>query len=131
MCNLGFISFSGLRELSFFDYLIIFSVPRFSTGLLPFMFSYPRESGTGKFYAENMKRNDFILSLFFVMIPVVFSGPFYILYIIISIVVSYFVGRWSKKMIGGYTGDVIGFTIELNTLILILISSINFRVINA
>lgn len=105
--------------------------------IMPLFYSYPRESGTGKFFVRNVTARTvcfaFILvavsavGVYFstmprhgwvnnaVMFAVVYGGAF-----CLALLAAAAVGAWSQKKIGGITGDVIGFTIETIHLLLAL-----------
>lgn len=94
---------------------------RFSVLLLPLLFSYPRESGTGKFFVEKGGAGVFLAGALFTL---GFTLPFGLIYLVIpavSLVTTFLTGLWSKKMIGGITGDTIGFAIEVNHMSLALL----------
>lgn len=130
--------YTCLPLLTATDLILTFSFARLSILWLPLFFSYPRESGTGKFFVENVNIITVLAATFItigIMIFILFLqfpldikqihsiSPF-ILYpglLVISIFFALLVGMWSKQKIGGITGDTMGFTIECSQIIQFLI----------
>lgn len=119
--------FTSIPFLRPVDFVMIHTLTRFQVLLLPLLFSYPRENGTGKFFAASVTLKTFIGALIFtiiVMAAMYFIDisflPIFSAFLLISLVISWFIGLWSKKKISGITGDVIGFTIETTHLVLVL-----------
>jgi len=110
--------YSCIPHFKLMHYILIFTFSRCSIILLPLIFSYPRESGTGKFFAENVDYFVLIKSLFWTCIPVVYFSYYNFIFLAGTFVIAFIIGLWSKKMIQGFTGDVIGFTVESNILLL-------------
>jgi adenosylcobinamide-GDP ribazoletransferase len=102
------------------DIILIHTFSRFNITLMPLVCSYPRKSGIGQFFVENVNKYIFAIevSLFLIILSVLNTS--YFKYLFLSFLVSLIIGKWSNKMIGGITGDTIGFTVEATNLILIL-----------
>jgi adenosylcobinamide-GDP ribazoletransferase len=134
--------FSALPHLEPLDHVIIHTYGRLAIILLPLLFAYPGESGTGKFFADHVKAKTLAIAVIITAIIIVLtclSGskakpavlilsraallPF-------SFLLSLSIGFWSKRKINGISGDILGFTIEANHLLLVLLiplgSYINF-----
>jgi adenosylcobinamide-GDP ribazoletransferase len=114
------IAFTTLPYMQWLDLIVIHGLARYAIILQPLIFSYPRQSGTGKFFVENTKKSAFIIELILIAAALWFLNPSYLVCLGISLVVSLCVGAWSKRMIGGITGDTTGFTIEAVHLLLLL-----------
>ncbi len=127
--------FAALPRLNPAHHVMIHTFSRLGILLMPLLFSYPRESGTGKFFVENMNKKIFLFSvtltigisalLYFAafhgtdsasasLIPITFA------FLPASLVIASLIGKWSQKKIGGITGDVLGCAIEASNLLLIL-----------
>ena len=119
------IAFTTLPYIQWLDLVVIHGLARFAITLQPLIFSYPRQSGTGKFFVENSKTSVFIIEFFLITAALWVVNPAYLVCLGLSLVVSLGVGAWSKRMIGGITGDTTGFTIEIIHLVLLLIWTIN------
>lgn len=133
-----FLFYTGLPFLTTTELILTFSFSRMSILWLPLFFSYPRESGTGKFFVENVNLITVLAATFItigIMIFVlVFQFPFdikqiysispFILFpglLVISILFALLIGIWSKRKIDGITGDIMGFIIESSQIIQFLI----------
>lgn len=117
----GLLFFSALPQISFEGFILIFTLSRYNTIIMPLVFSYPRESGTGKFFVENVNIKVFMTATALALIPILIFNIVYIRYMIVSLVIALLSGLWAKKMIGGITGDVLGFTMEVTNLILLIL----------
>jgi adenosylcobinamide-GDP ribazoletransferase len=130
--------FSSIPMLGPKDLIIIHTYLRTAILLMPLLFSYPRGSGTGKFLVDHVKDKTALLAiiltlmitaaLYFIDIPgsqwtvnkrlqILLYGAF----LLVSFFVAWLIGLWSKKKIGGITGDIMGFTIETTHLLLVLL----------
>jgi adenosylcobinamide-GDP ribazoletransferase len=128
-----FLLFSIIPRLEPWDYIIIHTYTRLSILLQPLIFSYPRESGTGKFFVDHINGKIFstamVLSLLITAAAVYFlneissesTALIWGLLLLTAFLCSLLIGIYSKKKISGITGDILGFTIEINHLILALL----------
>lgn len=112
------------------DYVFLHMFTRFQVLVPAFFFTYPRESGTGKFFVEQVKPWRLAMALGVVVgvgavvyITVTTSGTPFIIYgigFILVVVSAFMIGWWAQRKIGGVTGDVLGFSIEFSHLLLVL-----------
>lgn len=137
--------FSSIPMLGPKDHIIIHTYLRTAILLMPLLFTYPRESGTGKFFVDHVKDKTALLAiiltlmitaaLYFIDIPgsqwtvskrlqILVYGAF----LLVSFFVSWLIGLWSKKKIGGITGDIVGFTIETTHLFLVLLIVLTYKI---
>lgn len=108
-------------------YLILTVMPAFGRwSVLPmgFLFKYARtEGGTGKAFAEHIKLKEFIIGTVLSLIIVIsLLGVKGFLMITVVFIVTLLIGRYSEGKINGITGDVFGATIEINELIILILS---------
>jgi cobalamin synthase len=111
---------------------MIHTYTRMAILLMPLLFSYPRKSGTGKFFADHVNGKTFSAALTITLVitavtcfinktntvtVVLFRGALLLAALLISVPI----GLRSKKKINGITGDILGFTIETTHLILALL----------
>jgi cobalamin 5'-phosphate synthase/cobalamin synthase len=113
------------------DHVMIHTYSRMAIVLMPLFFSYPRESGTGKFFADHVNGKTFsaalIITLVIMVVIYFINGTESVTVALIrgalllaALLISGLIGFWSKKKINGITGDILGFTIETIHLILAL-----------
>jgi adenosylcobinamide-GDP ribazoletransferase len=123
--------FSIIPHLEPEDHVMIHTYTRLAILLMPLLFSYPRESGTGKFFADHVNGKTFsaAIAVTLVIIAVTYfiketDGMIVVLVrgalLLAALLISGLIGIWSKKKINGITGDILGFTIETIHLILAL-----------
>lgn len=124
--------FSIIPYLQPEDHVMIHTYTRMAILLMPLLFSYPRESGTGKFFADHV--NGKIFSAAIAVTLVITAVTYFIngtnsvtvalvraALLLAALLISGLIGIWSKKKINGITGDILGFTIETIHLILALL----------
>jgi adenosylcobinamide-GDP ribazoletransferase len=114
------------------DHVMIHTYTRMAILLMPLLFSYPRKSGTGKFFAEHVNGKTFSAAITITLViialtclinktntmtVILFRGAL----LLAALLISGLIGMWSKKKINGITGDILGFTIETTHLILALL----------
>ncbi|MBS4535496.1 adenosylcobinamide-GDP ribazoletransferase [Clostridium sp. D2Q-14] len=86
---------------------------------------YAREGlGLGKGIVENCDIKEFIYAIVFTLIlAIILNNQIYVLISILTTFISiYFISKYIKNKLGGFTGDTIGFTIEISQSVFILIS---------
>lgn len=93
---------------------------------------YAREDkGLGKGIVENCGVRELLYSIVITLLLVIIFSPE--LYLLISILITftaiYFISRYIKDKLGGFTGDSIGFSVEISQSIFILTSYILGRII--
>lgn len=114
------------------DHVMIHTYTRLAILLMPLLFSYPRERGTGKFFVDHVDGKIFGASITITL--VIMAVTFFIngtssltvalvrgVFLLTALLISVVIGIWSKKKINGITGDILGFTIETIHLILALL----------
>ncbi|MBI3585064.1 MAG: adenosylcobinamide-GDP ribazoletransferase [Nitrospinae bacterium] len=108
-------------------YLVLIIMPvigRWSVLPMGLFFKYARiEGGTGKIFAESIRLKELIIGTIIVLsiiIPLFRLNGFLMLAAIF--IVTLLIGRYSKRKIDGITGDVFGATIEINELIILILS---------
>jgi len=124
------ILFTSLRGQAIHLMVITHASSRFSVLLLPLLFSYPRESGTAKFFVDNAGTGVFLGGM---VITLGITLPFGIIYLAIPalcLTVAVLTGFWSEKKIGGITGDTMGFVIEVNHMATALLLANKLLIIN-
>jgi adenosylcobinamide-GDP ribazoletransferase len=113
------------------DHVMIHTYSRLAILLMPLLFFYPRESGTGKFFADYVNGKTFsaaiAVTLLIIALTCFINGTDSVTVALIrgalllaALLISGLIGVWSKKKINGITGDILGFTIETIHLILTL-----------
>jgi cobalamin 5'-phosphate synthase/cobalamin synthase len=124
--------FSIIPYLEPKDHVMIHTYTRLAILLMPLLFSYPRESGTGKFFTDHVKGKTFSAAI---TVTLVIMAMIYFIngtgsvtaalvrgaLLLAALFISLVIGVWSKKKINGITGDILGFTIETTHLILALL----------
>jgi adenosylcobinamide-GDP ribazoletransferase len=124
--------FTVIPRLEPKDHVMIHTYSRLAILLMPLLFSYPRERGTGKFFANHVDGKIFSASITITL--VIMAVTFFIngtgsvsvalvrgVFLLTALLISLVIGIWSKKKINGITGDILGFTIETIHLILALL----------
>jgi len=132
------ICYGGFPYLYLSDFIIIHTYSRFSILLLPLLFSYPRESGTGKFFVDHVTwktlLTGFLITALITIgmnfIPASPLRAYYPILALLSVAVALLTGYWSKKKIGGITGDVLGFVIEINHILFIITILFTYKKFN-
>jgi adenosylcobinamide-GDP ribazoletransferase len=129
--------FSIIPSLSVSDHVMLHTLTRFQVLLPALFFSYPRESGTGKFFVQHIDTKKTAVA--FLLVLVIAGGlkmsnglswqymSRYVICLIVAVVMGLIVAGMAQKKIGGITGDVLGFSIELNHMVLPLTILIAYR----
>lgn len=113
----------GYGGLSSFDIIVTHMSGRTAILCLPLFFTYPRCSGTGKFFVDHVvgRTAAGALGLWCLIAGVLIVLPQSPLHqriitalttLGVSLATALAAGWWSKRKIGGITGDVLGFAIE-------------------
>ena len=110
-------------------YFVLITMPvigRWSVLPMGLFFKYARiEGGTGKIFAESIRLKELIIGTIMalaIIIPLFRLKGFLMLAVIF--IVTLLIGRYSKRKINGITGDVFGATIEINELIILILSQL-------
>jgi len=125
---------NAIPDLDLLDFVSIHMLARWAILPIPLIFSYPRESGTGKFFAENINLKTLFAAI---LITLVIMGVVFFLHnderitilliwgalTFMTFLIATGIGWWSKHKINGVTGDVLGFTIEVLHVVLALLIS--------
>ncbi|MBI5187715.1 MAG: adenosylcobinamide-GDP ribazoletransferase [Nitrospirae bacterium] len=92
------------------------------------LFRYARlEGGTGKAFAEAIKIKEFVTgTILCLFIVVLLLGVMGFLMLAGIFIVTLIIGWYSKRRIGGITGDVFGAAIEINELMTLILSLVLF-----
>lgn len=113
---------STLPYLAVADFIIIHTLIRLGILFPALIFSYARESGTGKFFVEHIDIKTVTGAI--VLTGVIITGTFYLTglqpgrligygaALMISVLLPLIIAWWSTGKIGGITGDVMGFALE-------------------
>ncbi len=131
---------SALPYLAPLDHIALHVFSRTAIILMPLFYPYPRESGTGRFFAENVSPRTFVGASFLAMLlvagtlflgipgsgKILGSGNYWSIWVYmgllsIAFLTAFSIGHWANRKIGGITGDVLGFTLETIHLLLVLI----------
>ncbi len=104
--------------------ILIFCISRWGIIWLGLISLYPRESGTGKFFVENVTKNKLLFGLFISIGFAIWLGWHNLILILFILIYGWLISIWSKNKIGGITGDVLGFFIESSSLLSLLILSL-------
>jgi adenosylcobinamide-GDP ribazoletransferase len=104
--------------------ILIFTISRLGSIWLGLISSYPRESGTGKFFVENIKSSHLVFGLILSLGLAFWQGLLNLVLIPFIIVYAWLISTWAKNKISGITGDVLGFYIESSSLLSLLILSL-------
>lgn len=105
--------------------LALIAMPMISRWLqVPFtnMLSYARQDGMGKAFVEGVKGRQVGIATIFTALALIFFFKFNSTLIIgLMAIVTYLIGLYFKKILGGITGDVIGAVSEVNEVLFLLI----------
>ena len=104
--------------------ILIHCLSRWGIIYLALISDYPRESGTGKFFIENVKTSQLVFGFFINLGLIFWLGWYNLLLIVFIFLYGWLVSILSKRKIGGITGDVLGFFIESSSLLSLLIISL-------
>lgn len=125
-CGIWFlVLYSSLEYLRPEDFVLLHMSNRAAILWMPLFFSYPRESGTGKFFVENRRKGTVTVSM--ALLAVIATVFFYkqplvpLAVVFVSFAAVLLTGLWSRRKIGGITGDVLGFAIEATHMLLALV----------
>jgi adenosylcobinamide-GDP ribazoletransferase len=115
----------GVKEKFFNQTLLIFPViGRYAMVILGTTLPYAKENGIGKSFVTNEK-SALILSSLFVLIVLVANKFIWGMFIFILVLIfNYFIGFFIKRKLYGITGDVFGFTCEINEVFTLLLMNI-------
>lgn len=132
---LGTKIFITLDLLSALDNQLIFALTIISSHTLSrmtaisviFFQSYARDEtdqSKAKPVATGVNKSDFMLALLFSALPfsflILYTDLWYLLIIIVLLAMTSYLMRYFKKWIGGYTGDCLGATQQVNEVIFLL-----------
>jgi len=116
--------FTSVGSLSISTWILIPLLARTNILLFPLLFSYGSHQGTGKFFFAAPNRILLSSALVIpVMVTVMVDLSHYKL-VLFAYTTALLIGWWSTRKIGGITGDVLGFIIEVSQVLLILMVAI-------
>ena len=105
--------------------LVLIAMPMMSRWLqAPFtnLFPYARQNGMGKAFTEGVRGRQVGIATIVTALFLIFIFKFNAILIMgLMAIVSYLIGLYFKKILGGITGDVIGAVSEVNEVMFILI----------
>ncbi len=88
------------------------------TNMLP----YARQNGMGKAFVEGVRGREAGIATIFAALVLIFLFKFNaVLIMVLMAIVTYIMGIYFKKILGGITGDVIGAVSEINEVMFLLI----------
>ncbi|MCZ2102170.1 MAG: adenosylcobinamide-GDP ribazoletransferase [Chitinophagales bacterium] len=124
------LKFSTLVELGKSDIWFCIStiilantLSRFAAVFVTFTEKYVREDELSKAkpIAKKLSTSDFIISsLWLIPAFLLFKNPMYLLVLIPVFLMTIYLKRYFKKWIGGYTGDCLGATQQINEVVILL-----------
>lgn len=105
--------------------LIMITMPMMSRWLqvvFTNMYSYARQDGMGKAFVEGVRGRQAWIATIFTALVLIFLFKFNaILIMVLMAIVTYLMGIYFKKTLGGITGDVIGAVSEVSEVMFLLI----------
>ncbi len=105
--------------------LVLIAMPVMSRWLqAPFtnMLPYARQNGMGKAFVEGVRGREAGIATIFAALVLIFLFKFNaVLIMVLMAIVTYIMGIYFKKILGGITGDVIGAVSEINEVMFLLI----------
>ena len=123
LCWFGWM-FAFLPLILWQQLILILCISRWGVIWLGLISSYPRESGTGKFFVDNVTKSMLLPGLIINIGLGIWLGWLNLILIIFILFYGWLVSKWSEKKIAGITGDVLGFFIESSSLLSLLILSL-------
>ncbi len=135
--RVGALGVVGVIMLIMIKYLSLNSVPFASKNLIMItmpmmsrwlqvvftnMYSYARQDGMGKAFVEGVRGRQAWIATIFTALVLIFLFKFNAILIMgLMAIVTYLIGLYFKKILGGITGDVIGALSEVNEVMFLLI----------
>lgn len=111
------------KDVSFVLFISVYCISRITSGIITINFPQSKDSGLQKNFTEDSKNkivNIVLVGLLFWFMVV--NNVKFDVFVLISIVVFYsWLYRFSKKLIGGLAGDLIGFSLTIFELILLIL----------
>jgi len=96
---------------------VILMLSRFNAVLAIYFFPYIRKEGMSTLAKQEFTKTQLIISTLFVLAVVLFSGS--CLLLAFSLLILLLVKRFFIKRLGGFSGDIYGFLIEVTELVLL------------
>lgn len=111
------------KDVSLVLFVSVYCISRITSGIITVNFPQSKDSGLQKNFTEdsNVKIVNFVLVALLILFMIINSIKFDVL-VLMSIIVFYsWLYRFSKKLIGGLAGDLIGFSLTIFELILLVV----------
>ena len=96
---------------------VILMLSRFNAVLAIYLFPYIRKEGMSTLAKQEFTKRQLIISTLFVLAVVLFSGSWLLL--AFSLLTLLLIKRFFIKRLGGFSGDIYGFLIEVTELVLL------------
>jgi adenosylcobinamide-GDP ribazoletransferase len=82
---------------------------------------YVREEGLGKVFADNCRGLTVVIAVLLPLLVSLIIAPYYMLAVVLAFLFVLFLTGWLKRMIGGITGDTMGFVCELSQILFLFV----------
>jgi len=96
---------------------VILMLSRFNAVLAIYLFPYIRKEGMSTLAKQEFTKRQLIISTLFILAVVLFSGSWLLL--AFSLLTLLLIKRFFIKRLGGFSGDIYGFLIEVTELVLL------------
>ncbi|OGF44641.1 MAG: cobalamin 5'-phosphate synthase [Candidatus Firestonebacteria bacterium RIFOXYC2_FULL_39_67] len=118
-------------KLSFYNVypaLLLFPVlGRYSMTILMKYSPYAKKYGMGKVYCQNITNTQFIIITAFALLLSVFFGLRGLVAFVCAAAAALIIMKYFKNKLGGVTGDIFGFTVEVTEVAALLIFAIKLK----
>lgn len=111
------------KDISMILFISVYTLSRIVSGLITINFKEAKDSGLQKAFRcdENVKPVSFILGIYtFILFSIIDNLVIFRTMAIVAIIFYTWFNRFSKKLIGGLAGDLIGFSLTIFELLLLI-----------